>query len=105
MGIDCRLRRAKTADWARRDPRRAVAELVRAAAVGVTGSLGRCRELCGADSRHKGAMAEREAVGARNRVGGQGRMACSRRVEGCAVKLNCGRTCHDVQSAAFALGA
>jgi hypothetical protein len=56
------------------------------AAAAADGEVGWCRELCGADSRHRGARAGLEAVEARNRVGRQDRMVSSGRVEGCAVK-------------------
>jgi hypothetical protein len=112
MGIGCRLRGAETANRARGDAQRAMAEGVRAAAVELAGRLDCGRELCVADSKHRGARAGLEAAEAGNRVGRQDRMVCSGGVEGCAVKrwvwagrVNGGATCDDTQSAAFALGA
>src|ERR1035437_5351110 len=112
MGIGCRLGGAETANRAHGDAQRALAEGARAAAVELTGRLDGGRELCVADSKHRGARAELEAVEAKNRVVRHGRMVSSGRVEGCAVKryvgagqLSSGATRDDMQDAAFALGA
>src|SRR5271155_5461139 len=112
MGIGWRLRGAETADRARVDAQRALAEGVLAAAVELTGRLDGGREVCVADSKHRGARAELVAVEARSRVGRHGRMVYSGRVESCAVKryvvagqLSSGAARDDMQDVAFALRA
>jgi hypothetical protein len=62
-----------------------MADRVVATTANLTGRLDGCRGLCGVDSRHRGARAGLEAVEARSRVGRQGRMVSSGRVEGYAV--------------------
>lgn len=74
MGIGCRLQGVETANRARGDAQRALAEGVSAAAVELVGRLDGGRELCVADSKHRGARAGLEAVEARNRFGRQGGM-------------------------------
>jgi len=110
MGIGCRLRGTETANRANRDAQWALSDRGRAAAADLTERLDGDREVCVADSKHRGARAWLEAVGARNRVGRQDRMVSSGRVEGCAVSryagagwFDSGTTCDDVQGAAFAL--
>jgi len=112
MGIGCRLRGVDTADRARGDAQRALAEGGRAGAVELTGRLHVFRGLCGVDSRHRGARTGLDAVEAKYRFVRQGRMVSSGRVEGCALnrwavagRLNSGVTRNDMQSAAFALRA
>jgi hypothetical protein len=112
MGIECRLRRVETADRARGDAQRAMAEGGRAAAVELTGRLDGGCELCVAGSKRRGARAELVAVEARSRVERQGRMVFSGRVEACeanrqagAGRLNSGKTRDDMKRAAFALRA
>src|ERR1700733_885186 len=112
MGIGCHLRGVETADRARGDAQRALAEGGRAAAVELTGRLDGGRELCVAGSKHRGARAELVAVEARSRIGRQGRMVSSGRVEACEAnhqagtgRLNSGKTRDDMKRAAFALRA
>ena len=90
MGIGCRLRGAERANRARGDAQRAPAERVRTAALGLTGRLDGGRELCAADSEHRGARAELVAVETRSRVGRQGRMVFSGRVEACEANRQTG---------------
>jgi hypothetical protein len=85
MGIECFLLRVGVSSKTRERLALAMAERIRTGVANLTGRLDGCRELCGANSQHRAARAELEAVEVRNRVGRQDRMASLRGVEGCAV--------------------